>query len=90
MTGEPFDVLVSDIGLPDGTGVDLIRQIRQKYGNRPPALALTGYGMEDDIARCKAAGFTDHLTKPVNLQKLEAAIQHVARQANGRETPSVT
>lgn len=80
MTGEKFDVLVSDIGLPDGTGVDLIRQIRQKYGQRPPALALTGFGMEEDIARCKAAGFTDHLTKPVNLQKLEAAIQRIGRQ----------
>jgi signal transduction histidine kinase/ActR/RegA family two-component response regulator len=82
MTGENFDVLVSDIGLPDGTGVDLIRQIRQKYGQRLPALALTGFGMEEDIARCKAAGFTDHLTKPVNLQKLEAAIQRIGRQEN--------
>ncbi len=87
MSGEPFDVLVSDIGLPDGSGMDLIRQIREKYGNRPPALALTGYGMEDDIARCKAAGFTDHLTKPVNLQKLEAAIQQVARQGEVADRP---
>jgi PAS domain S-box-containing protein len=72
-----FDFLVSDVGLPDGSGIDLIREIRERYGPTLPAVALSGFGMEDDVARCRQAGFDDHLTKPVNLQKLEATIQRV-------------
>jgi PAS domain S-box-containing protein len=78
-----FDFMVSDLGLPDGSGVDLIRQIRQQLGLGIPAIALSGYGMEEDIARCKAAGFDDHVTKPVNLQKLEETIQRVAGAQRG-------
>jgi PAS domain S-box-containing protein len=74
---DAFDVVVSDIGLPDGTGMDLIRQIRQQHGHKLRAVALTGFGMDDDIAQCRAAGFDDHLTKPVNLKVLEATIQRV-------------
>jgi PAS domain S-box-containing protein len=75
---EPFDLLLSDIGLPDGTGVELIRQIRERHGDRFPAVALTGYGMEDDVTRCKEAGFNEHLTKPVSLQNLQLVIQRAA------------
>jgi signal transduction histidine kinase/CheY-like chemotaxis protein len=83
--GGSFDFLVSDLGLPDGSGVDLIRQIRQQLRLVIPAIALSGFGMEDDIARCKEAGFDDHVTKPVNLQKLEATIQRVGMETgNGR------
>ncbi len=57
----PVDLLISDIGLPDGTGIDLIRQIRET--SPTPAIALTGFGMEEDVAACKAAGFDAHLTK---------------------------
>jgi len=81
-----FDLVVSDIGLPDGTGLELMQHIREKYGPLPPALALTGYGMEEDIARCRAAGFSDHLTKPVNLQKLESAIQRLGGRNAGART----
>lgn len=76
-----FDFMISDLGLPDGSGVDLIRQIRQQLRLGIPAIALSGYGMEEDIARCKEAGFDDHVTKPVNLQKLEATIRRVAAAA---------
>ena len=69
---ERFDLLICDIGLPDGTGFDLIQQVRRT--NSTPALALSGFGMDEDIARAKAAGFGGHLPKPVNFQKLEAAI----------------
>jgi len=72
---ETFDIMVSDVGLPDGTGVDLIRQVRAIYGPDMPAIALTGFGMEEDIARTREAGFNEHLTKPVNSQKLERFIQ---------------
>ena len=78
-----FDFLVSDLGLPDGTGVDLIRTLRERYGPGLPAVALSGYGMEHDIARCRAAGFDEHITKPVNLQKLEEMIQRVGAAKGG-------
>jgi PAS domain S-box-containing protein len=78
-----FDVLVSDIGLPDGTGIDLIRQIREQYGSRLPAIALTGFGMEEDVLRTKQAGFDEHLSKPVNLMLLEETIQRACREGGG-------
>lgn len=67
-----FHLLLSDIGLPDGTGIDLIRQVRQH--STIPAIALTGFGSDQDIVRYKEAGFDAHITKPVNFQKLEMFI----------------
>ena len=67
-----FNLLVCDIGLPDGTGFQLIEEVRKH--SRTPALALSGFGMEEDVAKSRLAGFEGHLTKPVNFQKLEAAI----------------
>ena len=52
---EKFDLLVSDIGLPDGSGEDLLRLLREK-GHTLPGIALSGYGMEQDMARSHAAG----------------------------------
>ncbi|HVR61921.1 MAG TPA: ATP-binding protein [Polyangia bacterium] len=72
---EPFDVLVSDIGLPDGTGVDLMRQLRAKRPIR--GIALSGYGGSEDIDRSRAAGFDRHLIKPVDLPKLLQAIDEL-------------
>jgi CheY-like chemotaxis protein len=77
-----FDVIVSDIGLPDGTGIDLIREVRRRHGEKMRAVALSGFGMEEDVAKCRDAGFDDHLTKPVNLQKLEATIQRTAAKGD--------
>jgi PAS domain S-box-containing protein len=67
-----FDLFLCDLGLPDGTGFDLIERLRQKRDT--PAVALTGFGMQQDVERAQHAGFDAHLTKPVNLQKLEATI----------------
>ena len=67
-----FDIVLSDLGLPDGSGFDFIRQVRAE--STVPAIALTGYGMEDDIRACRDAGFDAHLTKPVNFTDLDAAI----------------
>jgi signal transduction histidine kinase/CheY-like chemotaxis protein len=72
---EHFNLIVSDIGLPDGNGIDLIRTIRQR--SSIPAIALTGFGMDQDIKRYKEAGFDAHLTKPVNIQKLEMLINQL-------------
>jgi signal transduction histidine kinase/CheY-like chemotaxis protein len=71
----PFDLLISDIGLPDASGLDLMRQVRERYGI--PGIALSGYGMEEDIRKSQEAGFLDHITKPVNLDHLRAVIQRV-------------
>ena len=67
-----FDVLISDLGLPDGNGIDLI----QKLASKPLlGIALTGFGMEQDIRRSRDAGFQHHLVKPIDLNKLDALIQ---------------
>ncbi len=78
-----FDLILSDIGLPDGTGLDLIREVRKH--SSVPAIALTGYGMEEDITRTHDAGFTAHLTKPVNLAMLEQVIHEVTSSKNQPE-----
>jgi PAS domain S-box-containing protein len=70
------DLIVSDIGLPDGTGLDFIRAYRKQRDT--PAIALTGFGMEEDVRRCLEAGFNAHLTKPVNFGQLEMMIERVA------------
>ena len=82
-----FDILLSDIGLPDGTGIDLIRQAREQHGVTIPAVALTGFGMEDDILKTREAGFVDHLTKPVNFARLEESIQRACAGKNGIDCP---
>jgi len=73
---EEFDLLVSDIGLPDGSGEDLLRQLREQ-GHNPASIALSGWGMQEDIERSRAAGFQVHLIKPVSPQQLEATIDQL-------------
>lgn len=67
-----FDLLLSDIGLPDGSGHDLMRELRATAAM--PGIALTGYGTEEDIALAKGAGFLAHLTKPVRVPMLDQAL----------------
>lgn len=67
-----FDLLISDIGLPDGNGYELIGELRKIREIK--AIALTGYGMEQDILRSQGAGFLTHLTKPVRIQTLDTAL----------------
>lgn len=71
-----FDLLISDIGLPDGSGVDLLRTLRFR-GCHMPGIALSGYGQEEDIRHSKEAGFSSHLIKPANLDMLAQAIAAV-------------
>jgi CheY-like chemotaxis protein len=66
---EKIDFVISDIGLPDGNGNDLMKDLGERYGLK--GIALTGYGMEQDVERSLAAGFVTHLTKPVRVQSLE-------------------
>jgi hypothetical protein len=80
------DVLVSDIGMPGEDGYALIRQVRilePEQGRNIPAVALTAYASESDRALALDAGFQTHLPKPVESDKLVAAIAHLAgRTAN--------
>ena len=69
---QTFDLLVSDIGLPDGDGNDLMAELRDQFGLK--GIALTGYGMARDVERSRAAGFITHLTKPVRIEALDAAL----------------
>jgi PAS domain S-box-containing protein len=81
---EPFDLLISDLGLPDGSGLQLMEWLRRR---RPiKAIALSGYGMESDVIRSKEAGFLEHVTKPVDFQKLVHLIRQLSSQ--GAEQPS--
>jgi CheY-like chemotaxis protein len=74
--GNEFNILISDLGLPDGSGHDLMRDLTS---NHPiPGIALSGYGMKDDIQNSIAAGFSRHITKPVDWQELKTAIQKIA------------
>jgi PAS domain S-box-containing protein len=75
---DAFDLIISDLGLPDGSGLDVIRRLRDGAAARR-AIALTGYGMDADVAASRAAGFAEHLTKPVDLAQLEAAIDRTMR-----------
>ena len=70
---EKIDFIISDIGLPDGSGNDLMAELRDRYELR--GIALTGYGMEEDIAKARRSGFVTHLTKPVDMSSLEKAIE---------------
>jgi two-component system CheB/CheR fusion protein len=72
---EPFDVIVSDIGLPDATGYDLMKQIRARYPMK--GIAMSGYGMDDDLRKSREAGFSDHIVKPANVAQLERTIRRV-------------
>jgi PAS domain S-box-containing protein len=79
---EKFDVLVSDIGLPDATGYDLMRQIAARFPIK--GIAMSGYGMDEDLRKSREAGFSDHIVKPVNLAQLEQAIHRAAEAKRAR------
>ena len=71
-----FDVLISDLALPDGSGIDLVQKLQS---TRPViGIALTGFGMEDDIRKGREAGFHHHLVKPIDLNRLDLLIQESA------------
>ena len=70
---QDFDLLISDIGLPDRSGYELMREVRLKKDL--PGIALSGFGSEQDISQAREAGFSEHLTKPINFERLEKTIQ---------------
>jgi PAS domain S-box-containing protein len=72
---EPVDLIISDVGLPDGTGYEIMRRAREL--GPVTGIAMSGYGMEEDIARSREAGFSEHLVKPVDAIQLDEAIRRL-------------
>jgi signal transduction histidine kinase/CheY-like chemotaxis protein len=70
---DQFDLLISDVGLPDASGLELMTRLRGNSSIR--GIAISGFGTLADIERSLAAGFSEHLVKPVNVERLEGAIQ---------------
>ena len=81
-----FDFVVSDLGLPDGDGADLMRQLTSDHGLR--GIALSGYGMEQDFAKTAQAGFFAHLVKPINFEELDHTLQQFAGTAHQSDDPA--
>lgn len=79
-TSCPFELLVADIGLPDGSGCDVMRALAVRLRG----IAVSGYGRADDIRRSQDAGFVAHLIKPVDFELLATAV----REAVAMDLPS--
>lgn len=73
---ERFDILISDIALPDGSGLDLLQMLTRTAPIK--GIAMSGYGLDKDIERSREAGFLEHLTKPVDLPQLVMVIEKLA------------
>lgn len=80
-----IDLLLSDIGLPDCNGWELIERARKKHP--VVAIAMTGFGSVVDLARSRAAGFNAHLTKPFTPEQLAAAFAKVLEAPGEGELP---
>jgi CheY-like chemotaxis protein len=84
-TSEPPGIIISDIGMPDADGYEMLERLRLIPGlEHVPAIAVSGYAMEEDQDRALAAGFSAHLAKPVDLDRLLALIQEL--NANAKQT----
>jgi signal transduction histidine kinase len=71
---QDFDLLISDVELPDGTGLELMREMAERG---VPGIAMSGFGSEEDIRQSRESGFVAHLIKPVQFRQLEEAIRSV-------------
>src|SRR4029450_3945312 len=72
---QEFDLLISDIGLPDRSGYELMREVQSS--KTLPGIALSGFVNAHDLNQARQAGFAEHLTKPINFERLEKTIQNV-------------
>lgn len=72
---ESFDLMITDIGLPDGDGWELMRQLRERGPVR--AVAMSGYGWKEDLEKSRIAGFEAHLLKPLKIKDLETVLRKV-------------
>ena len=74
---ETFDLVISDLGLPDGSGVEMMRVLRDRHGLR--GVALSGYGTDEDLQRTREAGFVMHLVKPIRIGDLRRVLNELAQ-----------
>jgi len=79
-----FDLVITDIGLPDGDGWELMRQLRERGPVR--AVAMSGYGWKEDLEKSRAAGFEAHLLKPLKITELENVLRKM-EQAVAADAP---
>lgn len=79
LAARDFDLLLTDLGLPDGHGAELMDEIRGKE-SPPVAIALSGFGTEHDTQRSMEAGFAAHFTKPVGMHSLKGKIAEIVRR----------
>ena len=77
---EKCDVVVSDVGLPDRSGLDLMRELSAAYN--VPGIAVSGYTDAADVRECARAGFSRHLKKPIDFQALLDAVEELTRAGN--------
>ena len=84
--GKEFDLLLSDLRLPDGDGWDLMRRLAEAGCRSPQAIALSGWGSSDDITKSRKAGFQAHLVKPTAPQALRAALKAAAEAIQAVKT----
>jgi CheY-like chemotaxis protein len=91
MLQHPPEAAILDIGMPDLSGYEVARRFREESGkNDTFLLAVTGWGQQDDIARAKAAGFNQHLTKPVDPDRLERLLRENLLNASARSDAPCT
>ncbi len=79
--GDRFDLVISDLGLPDGTGLELMSDLRAAHGLR--GIALSGYGTDEDLRRSQDAGFVAHLVKPVDINELRRVLSSIPMPGHG-------
>jgi CheY-like chemotaxis protein len=77
--GSEFDLVITDIGLPDGDGWELMRQLRERGPVR--AVAMSGYGWKEDLEKSRAAGFEAHLLKPLKIAELGNVLRKMEQAA---------
>jgi CheY-like chemotaxis protein len=80
---QDFDLLISDIALPDGSGLDLMRKVFAKC--KIKGIAYTAFGYESDIAKARAAGFSAHILKPADFSVLQETVKRVLASDDSAE-----
>jgi signal transduction histidine kinase/ActR/RegA family two-component response regulator len=83
-----FDILISDLDLPDGNGRELMRNLAQRYPIH--GIAISGHGMKEDVDGSMQAGFSHHITKPVNWTELKAVIDKISDEISHEAAPPLS
>ncbi len=85
---QAFDVLITDMRLPDGLGLELLQHLHE-HGRQEQSIVITAYGSADNAVQALKAGAFDYLTKPVDLKQLRLAVASASRQVRPRQNAAV-